>query len=196
MKFSYVMKKIYLLLVLIFLIPSFSFGQSSERSVDILETSHPNNSIRDSGGKAILTDERAIELVEINTEGKIIKLGETFVAGDEWLRTLTIKMKNVSGKTISRIVIKLMFPETKKGNSYSGSWIEYSAVNANTGETNEKKLIMPNDVAVLTKDHYEEMKQRMKESNLSTINQVIVSAVEVNFTDGSFWQSNRLSQFR
>lgn len=138
------MKKIYALFVLTFLTPVFCFGQSSDKIINILEKSYASNRISNQKGESVSTDERALELVEIKVEGKIVKLGEPFAAKSDWLKTLTVKMRNVSAKPISRIMITLVFPETKKGDSYSGSWISYSAIDPDTGELNEKKLAMPN----------------------------------------------------
>ena len=188
------MKKIYALLVPILLTPIFCFGQSSDKIISILEKSHPSSRIKDQKGKFIPTDERAVELVEIKVGDKSIKLGEHFTAENDWLKTLTVKMKNVSDKPISRIVINLSFPEAKINRGFATSWIEYSAIDGNTGEINEKKLAMPNRTVELVKDWYEEIKQRMKEAGISDINQVIIASIEVSFTDGSYWQSNRLSR--
>lgn len=188
------MKKISVLLGIIFLTPIFCFGQSSDKTINILEKSYPSTRIKDQKGKFISTDERAVELVEIKVEDKSVKLGERFTAGNDWLKTLTVKMKNISNKPISRIVITLVFPEAKRGGGYAGSWIEYSAINGDTGELNEKKVAMPDKTVELIKDNYEEIKQRMKETGISVINQVIVAYVEVNFIDGGYWQSNRLFQ--
>lgn len=56
----------------------------------------------------------AAEIVSFSVEGKVIILGEPFLAGNDWLRTLKVRMRNVSGRTITLSQMDFYLPESRK----------------------------------------------------------------------------------
>src|SRR5262245_7514360 len=56
-----------------------------------------------------------LEIEEILVEGKPIIIGQPFSASDDWLRTVTIRVKNISNQRFSHIQIGLILPEIKEG---------------------------------------------------------------------------------
>lgn len=79
-------------------IPSLVYAQQPDRIVDW----HPVRL----GNKA-----RVLEIVDIKVDGKSIQIGQPFAAGEDWLDTLTFRVRNVSGKTITVLGFGVGFPE-------------------------------------------------------------------------------------
>lgn len=52
-----------------------------------------------------------IEIESIMVEGRLIDFGESFNAGDEWLKNISFRIKNVSTKSIRQVQITLIMPE-------------------------------------------------------------------------------------
>lgn len=57
----------------------------------------------------------ALEIVDIAVGGKSITLGESFAADDEWLKNLTVRIKNVSNLTFSTVQMNFLLPEIMPG---------------------------------------------------------------------------------
>jgi len=187
------MKKIYLLLCFILLMPIFCYGQSSGRIIDFFaKADNLAGIVKDKDGKTSFSKESVLALVEIKVEGKTVKPGEYFDAADDWLKTLTVKLKNISGKPISRITLTLGIPEAKRKGGFASSALDYSSFDANTGDQNGEKLVMPGEIIELNQERYEAIKFTMKQTGISTINQINIVAASVYFKDGSYWSSNRL----
>src|SRR4051812_5097274 len=79
-------------------LPLLVYGQQSERVVDWLP-------IR------IKLNDRALEITDIRVEGKSITAGQPFAANDDWLETLTFRVRNISGKTVTIFGFGVAFPE-------------------------------------------------------------------------------------
>src|SRR2546423_10825676 len=56
-----------------------------------------------------------IEIESIVVEGQSVTIGEPFAAGDDWLREISFRVKNVSNRSIKHIQITLILPEIKHG---------------------------------------------------------------------------------
>ena len=69
--------------------------------------------------------EEAVKITDIRVAGHSITTGEAFDADDDWLRTLTFRLKNVSGQPIMGARIGFGLPETKKGEGMIGFSLEY-----------------------------------------------------------------------
>jgi hypothetical protein len=70
-------------------------GQGQERSI-----------------KKLFQRNEPIKITKLKAKGRLIRLGEKFVAEDDWLKGLTISVKNTSGKSIVFIEIGIQFPRT------------------------------------------------------------------------------------
>jgi hypothetical protein len=51
-----------------------------------------------------------VEVVSVRVKGAAVEAGRHFPAGDDWLRGLTLKLKNVSDRPVSYVDISLHFP--------------------------------------------------------------------------------------
>ena len=84
--------------IITFSIPFLVYGQQADRIVDW----HP---VRQG------TEARVLEIVDIKVNGKSIEIGQLFAADEDWLDTLTFRVRNVSGKTITVLGFGVGFPE-------------------------------------------------------------------------------------
>ena len=57
----------------------------------------------------------SFEIEDITVEGKSIIIGQVFVASDDWLNAITVRVKNVSQQKIRTIQMTLTLPEIKLG---------------------------------------------------------------------------------
>jgi hypothetical protein len=71
-----------------------------------------------------------LEIEEILVEGKPIIIGQPFDASDDWLKHITIRVKNISEQRFSFIQVDLIFPQTIRppieyadGKKYEEYWI-------------------------------------------------------------------------
>src|SRR4051794_40838479 len=53
---------------------------------------------------------RVLEIVDIKVDGKAIVIGQPFAAGEDWLDTLTFRVRNISGKSITILGFGVAFP--------------------------------------------------------------------------------------
>jgi hypothetical protein len=56
-----------------------------------------------------------VEIEDIIVEGKPVKVGQSFVAGDDWIQTLTFRVKNVSEQQFNAVQITVILPEMSTG---------------------------------------------------------------------------------
>jgi hypothetical protein len=68
-----------------------------------------------SGYSQELAEIDALEIMDIAVSGKSITIGQSFAADDEWLKNLTVRVKNVSSLTISSVQMDLFLPEIMPG---------------------------------------------------------------------------------
>ena len=55
----------------------------------------------------------ALEIVGFTVEGEAITLGEPFAAGNEWLKSLRVRVRNISGQTLNRAQMYFVLPESR-----------------------------------------------------------------------------------
>src|SRR5689334_10112633 len=116
--------KIVLWFFAVILLPLSSYAQA-KRVVDFPTVASDQAAVVGEGGKPSATDITALEMLEIQVEGKTIKLGQPFSAGADWLSTFAVKVKNISNKNISSIRLHFGLPEAKSNGSISGFSLEY-----------------------------------------------------------------------
>lgn len=56
-----------------------------------------------------------VEITDVAAGGKSITLGQPFEADDEWLKTLSVRVKNVSQVSISRVQMNFFLPQLMPG---------------------------------------------------------------------------------
>jgi hypothetical protein len=92
------------------------FLQTKNRIVQWSESPVSNrNTSTASGDVQILAQIEALEINDITVGGKSITIGQFFPIDDEWLKSLTVRVKNVSSQSISAAQMNLYLPETMPG---------------------------------------------------------------------------------
>lgn len=56
-----------------------------------------------------------LEIEDISVEGKPITIGQGFIAGDDWIQTITFRVKNISRQQLKLIQITAVLPEMSTG---------------------------------------------------------------------------------
>lgn len=57
----------------------------------------------------------AVEIEDFAVDGKSITVGKPFPAADDWLKTFTVRVRNISGQRLVRVQITLVLPEMSHG---------------------------------------------------------------------------------
>jgi hypothetical protein len=63
----------------------------------------------------VLAQIEALQINDITVGGKSITIGQSFAADDEWLKSLTVRVKNVSSLSNSKVQLNLFLPEIMPG---------------------------------------------------------------------------------
>lgn len=152
-------------------------------------------SVRQNRQKKILNkiefhNNEPIQILEVATANKTVKLGEQFEADSDWLNGVHLRFKNVSHKDVVYIEIHLNFPETKSsGNEMSfrthlGNWPGMPIQNP--------ALFLPPSGEVTFKLDHEIYKALVKfvesRHRVSEINSVEIKIAFVAFADGTGWR--------
>lgn len=146
--------------------------------------------LKSSDGKLSPTDVIAVEIVEVIAFEKPVLIGQPFSAGDDWLKSFSIRMKNISDQTIVGARLDFSMPEAKHGESNLGSSIEYG-IGAGSGKgLRERKEALPGAEFVLTRSRegYEQDQLFVKErSDVENISLVRLGLAWIKFADGTLW---------
>ena len=133
-----------------------------------------------------------IEVQKLKTKDKPIELAREFVEEDDWLKGLTVTVKNVSNKAIARIELELAFPRPGGGTTEKPTFVDamiYGLDPADSG-AEKVKLIVPG----------ESVDVKLLEVNLPFIKSALkglgypekttraqIKVESVTFVDGSMW---------
>jgi hypothetical protein len=137
----------------------------------------------------------ALEIVDITVVGRSITVGQPFAADDDWLRSLTFRMRNISGQPIAGARIGFDLPETKTEDHSLGFSLEYGRRLSTGILSDEQKVIMPNEEFELKFNdaQYERHRKFVSErSKLPSFSKVRIGVTAVKFDDGSSWGSGCL----
>lgn len=190
------MKKICLLTGLILSLAAYSFGQGSERLIDFPPNQPENPVNKVENGRLIPTEMQAVALIGISVEGKPITPGKAFAAGDDWLKTLTVKLKNVSDKPISSVRINFGRPEAKTGDSTLGFSLAFGSLNTTFDKQSAERIIEPGEEFELSKPEKQYLQEKaflLEKTGISVITKVTLDITTIKFQDGETWTSRKLS---
>jgi hypothetical protein len=160
--------------VLTLSLPFLAFGQQQYRVVDWQPV-------------RIMSEARVLEIVDIKVAGKAITIGQPFAANDDWLDTLTFRVKNISGKTIKLFGFGVAFPELNANGRIPGFSVVYGVDPAKSDSNSRKPLIADEEVDLkLPEDQLEIMRRvSMNLAGTSNLSKVNILPGLVNFEDGS-----------
>lgn len=134
-------------------------------------------------------DSNSISVTEIKVNGQSVALGQPFAAEADWLRTLTVRVRNESEKPIVAVGVSFSFPEA----SYHGGGLGFRLAygerrpGRETGAPATKPLLPGEEVELtLTSDEYEMNRNfASRRGGVSEISRVSLGMAVVTFADGT-----------
>jgi hypothetical protein len=97
-------------LALLFCLVTIGFSQTGTKTVEWPK--NPGSRIRRVGpGMRLLQMHDSIEIEEVTVEGKPITIGKSFTATDHWLKSIRIRVRNISNQPVSMIQMTFILPE-------------------------------------------------------------------------------------
>jgi hypothetical protein len=94
------------------------------------------------------SDPDVIEITGVEVAGRPVTPGQAFAAGDDWLRGLTLRFRNVSSKPITYVQLNLSFPEAHYHGGGVGQMLRYGWNGAGDGRAApDAKLLSPGEEA-------------------------------------------------
>lgn len=190
------MKVICSVFCFILLLPLFSYGQTQDRTIDISTNAREGNFTKGENGKLIPSTIKALEIVEIKLGDKLISLGQPFSASDDWLKNLTIKMKNISDKPIYSIMITFSLPEAQY-KEFSLPEAQYKdVIMGKSLDYWRMRVIMPDEEFDLPMDFIfrdKGMENIVQKTGVTTFSKLIIgNPTAVRFEDNTVWFSWKL----
>lgn len=124
----------------------------------------------------------AVEIAGFTVEGMPVTLGEPFAASDEWLKSLRVRLRNISGQTISMAQMTFVLPGSRRGEeAMLGFTLRYRLEPIQPGEEFE---------LTLSGEDYEKLRARIAErKEAAIINRLFITVTSVRFADGTSWGS-------
>ena len=152
------------------------FSQSKNRVLNWAEIPISATNTIGTPGTQVLTQIEALEIKDISVGGKSITIGQPFAADDDWLTSLTLRVKNISDQTFSSIQIDLILPEIMPGGPL---------VSLCCGGVGMERNIMPGDEVELNVVAQKWVTDQIKsKSNPSSITKAQVQHISVKQPDG------------
>lgn len=154
------------------------FSQSKNRTLQWAEIPISNRNTASAAGTEVLEQIEILEIKEISVAGKSITIGQPFAADDNWVTSLTIRVKNVSDQSLSSIQIDVILPEIMPGGPLVSLYYGY-------GDAGNGRSIMPGDefeMKVVSQQWV--TGQINSKSNLSSISKAQIQHISVKQTDG------------
>jgi hypothetical protein len=127
-----------------------------------------------------------VEIEDIAAAGKSVIIGQPFVASDDWIKTLTARVKNVSDEKITAVQITFAFPDM-------GSDSPEFVICYGCAKLEREKGVLPGEeveLKCLGDEMYDWVKGRLTEKgNLSRISRARIDHMFVTLPDGTKWFS-------
>jgi hypothetical protein len=127
-----------------------------------------------------------VEIEDMAVDGKSIIVGEPFAAGDDWLKTFTVRLKNISGQRLVSAQITLVLPEM--GVESPDIVFCYGCV-----AIEKEQGFMPGEVVELKMPgggFYDWVRSRIAEKgSVSRINKAEIRQMYVRLPSGPTWSS-------
>ena len=126
-----------------------------------------------------------VEIQDILVEGKSITVGELFAADDDWLKTLTFRIKNISEQRLERIQISLVLPDMGQ-NSPDIPFCYGCSTAGLTRAINSRDVV---DLKMIDGGFYAWLRERMSQHNVSTVSKAEIHHIYVTVSTGPKWFS-------
>lgn len=140
--------------------------------------------------RAMLPDDsEAISVTGIKVNGRSVAPGQPFAAEADWLRTLTVRVRNDSAKPIASVRVSFGFPEASYHGGGLGFRLGYGErMPGREAAAPATKPLLPGEEAelALTGDEYEMNRNfASRRGGVSEISRVSIGTAFVTFADGT-----------
>ena len=153
-------------------------SQSRNRILQWAEIPISNSNTIGAPGTQVLAHVDSLEIKDITAAGKSITMGGSFAADDDWLTSLTIRLKNVSDQSFSSIQIDMILPEIMPGGPLVS--LCYGCGGVGMGQT-----IAPGDEFEMKVVFQQWVTDQIKsKSSLSSITKAQIQNISVKQADG------------
>lgn len=172
---------------LILFAPSLALSQTHNKLVEWTPRPIGSNNERAGAGTQLFQRLDSIEIEDIAAGGKSIAIGQEFAAEQDWLRSLVVRVKNVSGQQVSAIQVTLVLPEMDHSSPdvvyCYGCVTSEKAKGISPGEAVELKM--------LGGGFYDWVKSRaVDKGGISQISKAQIREMFVTLPDGTHWLSS------
>ena len=123
------------------------FSQDKNRTLQWAEIPISNRNTVSAVGSQVLAQIESLEIKDISVAGKSITMGQPFAADDNWVTSLTMRVKNISDQKFKSIQINMFLPEIMPGGPLVSFF--YKSGDAGTGRSTmpgdefEMKVVFP-----------------------------------------------------
>jgi hypothetical protein len=135
----------------------------------------------------IRPEAQPLELVEIRAGGGAVDLGRPFQAGDDWLKGLTLRLRNISAEPISSLSVMMDLSEARRGGGALRVELTHGASAGSGARPDGVGYLMPgSEVEVrLTGAEYERVRQSVGEAGLARLSRAVLRSVRIEKADGT-----------
>lgn len=99
------------LLITVVFLTTTTFSQSREKVIEWSKSPIGSNNERTSASLELSKQIEVIEVVDFVVGSQSIIAGKSFASDDDWLRNLTVRVRNVSNQRIARVQMTIVLPE-------------------------------------------------------------------------------------
>ena len=145
---------------------------------------------KDSYGKTIPTDLTAVEIVAISVGGKPVTPGQPFAAGDDWMKDLRVRARNISPKPIARVGLSFHLPEARYGDGSLGVSLHFGKRLGPCVDGGEPEVALPGEEfeLAMTKADYERNRDWIASwTGVTGISRADIESVTLIFDDCAPW---------
>ncbi|MEK6283662.1 MAG: hypothetical protein AABN95_25185 [Acidobacteriota bacterium] len=88
-----------------------AFSQNHDNVIEWSKSPIGSNNERVAASLQLVRQIDGVEIEDIAVEGKSITVGKPFAAADDWLKTITFRVRNISGRRLVSVQITVVLPE-------------------------------------------------------------------------------------
>lgn len=137
-----------------------------------------------------------IEIIGAETSKRKLVLGKSFLDDDAWMKGLTVRVKNSSGKPLTHIGLRITFDRPQEQKEQAGAiWNLWYGVSPFHYKPDEE--IPPPTVALiphgrvellsLSDDDYASLRAFLADLSFSSIDRIHITVDTIGFADGTAW---------
>lgn len=173
--------------------PALVAAQERERSIKWEKAGFPNGI---SGPEMPLTktDLHVVEIVGFKAAGQSVTPDIPFLAGEDWLRTLSVTVRNIADKPITRLRFDFGLPEDKFLRKGRTGWPTYWVGYTSEGNDGRKDVMPGEEVELRCVEYYypSHMEGIAKQTGVRSFTLATAGTVQATFKDGTNWIGGNL----